>query len=223
MKLSIIIPVYNEAQTVPELMERVQELSMEKEVLVVDDGSEVQTKELLQQVVERYDLRLLTHKLNLGKGAAVRTALQHVTGEAVVVQDADLEYFPQDIALLVKAFQEQNMRAVYGVRNLSSRSSMMRWGNRLMTVTVNLLYGSKLHDIETCYKLIDSLLLQSLNLVSSGFEIEAEITAKLLQRGVAIHEVPIRYAHRKQGKKLTFWDGLPTLWTLLKLRFRRRM
>lgn len=221
MKLSVIIPVYNEAGTLAELLDRVLAVPVEKEVLIVDDGSDEATKELLQTAVNHHSVRLLTHPQNKGKGAAVCTGLAHVTGDVVIIQDADLEYDPLDFQDLLHVYRENQAMAVYGVRDLSRRSRHMRWGNRVMTAVTNFLFGSHLHDMETCYKLIDRQLFQSLQLNSRGFEIEAEITAKLLLNDINIYEVPIQYNHREEGKKLTPWDGLPTVKTLLKYRFGR--
>lgn len=218
MKITVIIPIYNEASTLSALLDRVQAVPIDKEILVVDDGSDEETKQVLQQTI-REDIRLLTHPNNQGKGTAIRTALAQATGEAVIIQDADLEYFPEDYTKLIKVYRDNDARAVYGVRDLKHRSNLMRWGNQLMTLSTNILYGSKLNDMETCYKLIDRELFQSLNLESHRFEIEAEITAKLLRSGVQILEAPIRYEHREEGKKLTPWDGLPTLGKLLSCRF----
>ena len=223
MKLSIIIPVYNEASTLSALLERVLAVPLaDKEVLIVDDGSDNATKDLLQTAVSHQNVQLITHPQNRGKGSAVCTALEHVTGDVIIIQDADLEYFPEDYVKLIDVYRQQNAQAVYGVRDLSSRSFLMRWGNYAMTIATNILFGSKLRDMETCYKLVDRRLMQSLQLSSRGFEIEAEITSKLLTGGVHIHEAPIRYEHREEGKKLTPWDGIPTLKTLLKFRFRRQ-
>jgi dolichol-phosphate mannosyltransferase len=222
MKLSVVIPVYNEASTLPELLARVRGVPIDKEILVVDDGSNSTTKKLLEQVAGKGDVRLITHPRNQGKGAAVCTALKQAAGEVVIIQDADLEYSPEDYARLLAAYQENGAQAVYGVRNLDSRSWLMRWGNVLMTAATNLLFGSRLSDMETCYKLVDRSLLQSLDLESHGFEIEAEITAKLLTRGIPIHETPIQYEPRREGKKLSPWDGIPTLKTLVRQRFSRR-
>jgi dolichol-phosphate mannosyltransferase len=218
MKLSVIIPVYNEATTLAELLTRVRGVPVDREILVVDDGSDPATKELLQQATELGDLQLITHPQNRGKGAAIRTALDHATGDVVIIQDADLEYWPSDYARLIEVYREKSARAVYGVRDLGDRSHLMRWGNWFMTFATNVLYGSRLHDMETCYKLVDRPLMQSLALESRGFEIEAEITAKLLKAGVKIYEAPIRYDPREEGKKLTLWDGLPTLRALWKYR-----
>lgn len=217
MKITVIIPIYNEASTLGALLTRVQAVPIGKEILVVDDGSDEETKQELQQAIGD-EIRLLTHPNNQGKGTAIRTALAQATGEAVIIQDADLEYFPEDYIQLIEVYHNKNAKAVYGVRDLSERSNLMRWGNQLMTLSTNVLYGSRLHDMETCYKLIDRELFQSLNLESRRFEIEAEITAKLLRSKIQIYEAPIRYEHREEGKKLTPWDGLPTLGKLLSCR-----
>jgi glycosyltransferase involved in cell wall biosynthesis len=220
MKLTVIIPIYNEASTLGALLERVQRVPLEMEILVVDDGSDQETKDALTTAVN-HPVQLITHPHNKGKGSAIRTALNQATGDAIIIQDADLEYFPEDYLPLVELYQQKQAQAVYGARDLSHRSTIMRFGNWLMTFMTNLLYGSRLSDMETCYKLIDRKLFQSLGLESRRFEIEAEITAKLLRSGVKIYQAPIRYEHREEGKKLTPWDGLPTLKNLLKYRFWR--
>jgi len=219
VKLTVIIPVYNEASTFRQLLERVLAVPVEKEVLVVDDGSNRHTKQLLQEAITG-EVKLFTHAQNRGKGAGICTALGHATGDVVIIQDADLEYFPEDYLTLLQTYEARQAQAVYGVRDLSRRSTLMRFGNYAMTWATNRLFGSRLNDMETCYKLIDRPLMQSLALNSRGFEIEAEITAKLLRAGVSIIEAPIRYDHREEGKKLTPFDGLPTLIALLKHRFR---
>ncbi len=218
MKLTVIIPVYNEAGTLLPVLERVIGVPVNKEVLIVDDGSDAATKADLQTAVSQYDVKLLTHPQNKGKGAAICTAIEHATGDVVIIQDADLEYFPEDYQRLIEVYQQNNAQTVYGVRDLSGRSLVMKWGNHAMTIITNILFGSKLHDMETCYKMIDRRLMQSLQLNSRGFEIEAEITSKLLLSGITIHEAPIQYEHREEGKKLTPWDGIPTVKTLLKYR-----
>lgn len=222
MKLSVIIPVYNEAPTLAELLALVRDVPVEKEILVVDDGSDGATKQLLDEVATAGDVRVMTHLQNRGKGAAICTALNQAVGDVVIIQDADLEYSPADYVKLLETYEKNRAQAVYGVRDLSYRSRLMRWGNQVMTFVTNLLFGSRLHDMETCYKLIDRPLMQGLQLESRGFEIEAEITAKLLNSDVTIYETPIQYDHRAEGKKLTPWDGIPTLKTLLKYRFARR-
>lgn len=219
MKLSVIIPVYNEASTFGQLLERVQAVPIEKEILVVDDGSDQATKDILSQSLTD-GVRLFTHEHNKGKGAGICTALEHATGDVIIIQDADLEYFPEDYETLLDTYRNSDTLAVYGVRDLSNRSFLMRYGNHGVTWITNLLFGSNLHDMETCYKMIDRKLMQSLNLRSRRFEIEAEISSKLLLAGVDIIEAPIRYEHRDEGKKLSPMDGLPALATLLKYRLR---
>ena len=223
MKLTVIIPVYNEASTFRALLERVLAVPIEKEVLVVDDASDEETVLQLAEAIEATadeDVQLFTHPQNLGKGAGIRTALQHATGDVVIIQDADLEYFPEDFVPLLEAYRRHGARAVYGVRDLSDRSFLMRFGNNFLTWLTNVLFGAQLHDMETCYKMIDRDLMQSLNLQSHRFEIEAEISSKLLLRGIKVYEVPIRYQPRAEdeGKKLSPLDGLPALATLLKYR-----
>jgi glycosyltransferase involved in cell wall biosynthesis len=199
-------------------LSRVVAVDVNKEILVVDDGSDHETKKALKEAISG-DVHLITHPENKGKGTAIRTALSHATGDTVIIQDADLEYFPEDYAGLMETYVKNNARAVYGVRDLSHRSWLMRWGNKAMTLATNILYGQNLNDMETCYKMIDRELFQSLGLQSHRFEIEAEITAKLLRSGVKIFEAPIQYEHREEGKKLTPMDGLPTLQKLIQCRF----
>lgn len=223
MKLTVIIPVYNEASTLRTLLQRVVVLPIDKEVLVVDDGSDAATVQQLRAAVAESlpgVVQLFTHAQNRGKGAGIRTALEHASGDVVIIQDADLEYFPEDYVRLLDAYAQNGARAVYGVRDLSNRDFLMRFGNNFLTWTTNLLFGANLHDMETCYKLVDRELMQSLALRSHRFEIEAEISAKLLRQAVTIHEVPIRYDPRDEaeGKKLSPLDGLPALATLLKYR-----
>jgi glycosyltransferase involved in cell wall biosynthesis len=196
----------------------VEAVDVNKEILVVDDGSDSETKQALEEAISG-DIKLITHPENKGKGSAIRTALSNATGDTVIIQDADLEYFPEDYATLMETYQKNKARAVYGVRDLSKRSWLMRWGNNAMTLATNILYSYNLDDMETCYKMIDRKLFQSLNLESRRFEIEAEITAKLLRSGVKIFQTPIRYEHREEGKKLTPMDGLPTLQKLITCRF----
>ncbi len=218
MQLTVIIPIYNEASTLGTLLARVKKVPVEKEIIVVDDGSDDGTKDELRGAVTE-DILLLTHPENRGKGSAIRTALSKATGDVVIIQDADLEYFPEDYVNLIQVYEENDAKAVYGVRDLSHRTRLMRWGNQAMTLATNILYGYRLKDMETCYKMIDRRMLQSFELESHRFEIEAEMTAKLLLSGIKILETPIRYDPREEGKKLTPMDGLPTLGKLLSCRF----
>jgi glycosyltransferase involved in cell wall biosynthesis len=217
MKLSVLIPAYNEEETLAEVVRRVAEVDLEMEIIVVDDCSTDGTPEVLSSLKQE-GLVVLTHDVNRGKGAAIRTALAAASGDAVIIQDADLEYDPADFPRLVAPFVEGRASVVYGVRSLSEQKWLMRLGNRVLTVVTNVLYGSDLRDMETCYKLISKEIIDQIDLHARGFDIEAEVTAKILKRGHRIHQVPIWYSPRTE-KKLTPLDGLPTLWTLIKLRF----
>lgn len=217
MRLSVLIPVYNEEHTLAEVIRRVSEVELEKEIIVVDDCSTDGTRGVLASL-QQEELVALSHETNRGKGAAIRTAMAAATGDAIIIQDADLEYDPGDFLRLVEPFRDGKARVVFGVRPLDKQKWHMRLGNRLLTGLTNLLYGSQLRDMETCYKLMAREIADDLDLRSDGFAIEAELTAKILLRGYHIHQVPIWYSPRTE-KKLTPLDGLPTLWTLLTLRF----
>jgi dolichol-phosphate mannosyltransferase len=219
VKLSVLVPLYNEDSTCVDLLKRVDAVPVEKEIIVVDDGSRRSMAEEIRAALP--DARLFAHKQNRGKGAAIRTALEQATGDVVIIQDADSEYFPEDYERLLAMLREHPGAVVYGVRDLTRRDPLMRWGNWFVTFVTNVLYGSRLHDMETCYKLIDRQVMLALDLGGSGFEIEPEITAKLLRMGVKIVETPIQYDARTDGKKLSPMDGLPTVLMLLRcLRWR---
>lgn len=212
-----MIPVYNEEHTVEEVLRRVDAVDLEKEIIVVDDCSTDRTAQILS-TLQRENLVVITHDRNRGKGAAIRTALAAASGDAFIIQDADLEYDPRDYHRLLQPLIGGRAQVVYGVRSLDEQEWHMRWGNRVLTKVTNLLYGGSLEDMETCYKLIDKAVISDLELHADGFDIEAEITAKILKKGYDIHQVPIWYSPRTE-KKLTPLDGLPTLWALIKLRF----
>jgi dolichol-phosphate mannosyltransferase len=228
VKLSVIIPVYNEAATVAQVVERVQAVKLggvEKEVIVVNDGSTDGTDAVLAPLVARWPnpLKIVRHERNRGKGAAICTALEYVTGDVVITQDADLEYDPQEYPNLLAPFEDPAVQVVYGSRNLrrNPRSSWsFYWGGRLVSWVANILYGSHITDEATGYKVLRTDLLRSLNLQSTGFEFCPEVTGKVLRRGIEIHEVPISYRPRSfdEGKKINWRDGLRAIWTLLKYR-----
>jgi glycosyltransferase involved in cell wall biosynthesis len=220
--LSVIIPVYNEERTITELLRRVKAVSLPKQIIIVDDCSTDRTHAILAALSDP-DIVLLHHERNRGKGAAIRTGLAHVEGEYVVFQDADLEYDPQDYPRLLAPIVEGRADVVYGSRFRGKPRDMMwghRLGNKFLTFATNLLYHNSLSDMETCYKCFRTSVIRNLPLRSDRFEIEPEITAKLLKRGIGIHEVPIRYAGRRfhEGKKITWRDGVSSLWTLIKYR-----
>jgi len=219
MKLSVLIPVYNEESSVSELLRRVLEVPCEKELVVVDDCSTDRTWDVLE-AVDDPRVRVLRHDVNQGKGSAIRTAVGHATGDWVIIQDADLEYDPNDYPRLLEPVERGEAQVVYGVRDLDSQKFLFRLGNKFLTFATNVLYGSHLSDMETCYKLMPRQVMLDLGLEATRFQIEPEITAKLLRRGIRIVEIPIWYQPRDAEKKLSAWkDGLPALWTLLKYRF----
>ena len=223
MKLTIIIPVYNEESTVEELIRRVQSTPYEKEIIIVDDGSIDSTKKILQQI-NQPNIKTLCHQENYGKGRAIRTALPEATGDIVLIQDADLEYDPSEYSLLLKPILNSKAEVVYGSRFRGEGKAMFFWhamGNKFLTLVTNLLYNAILTDMETCYKVFKREIIGDLNLKSNRFNIEPEITAKILKKGIRIYEVPISYAGReyKEGKKITWKDGVVALGTLFKYRF----
>jgi glycosyltransferase involved in cell wall biosynthesis len=218
MLLSVLVPVYNEEGSVAELVRRVAAVPLALEVIVVDDASTDGSMARLAEL-DVPQLRLLRHDTNRGKGAAVRTALAAATGDAVVIQDADLEYFPEDFPALLAPIAAGQADVVYGVRDLGSQPWLRRFGNRLLTRTTNLLYGTALADMETCYKMIRAPVARALELSADRFDIEPEITARLLAGGYRIHEVPVRYAPRRIRKLSPWRDGPHALWTLVRLRF----
>ena len=226
MKLSVVMPVYNEEATVEEIVNRVLAEGHDKELIIVDDGSTDGTPAILRRLAKKHPdtIKLVIHKQNVGKGAAVRTGLKRVSGDVVIIQDADLEYDPQDYEVLLEPIQEGTADAVYGSRFLGAHRVLLFWhylGNRFLTFLTNLLYNVNLTDMETCYKAVRAPLITSIPLRSNSFDIEPEITAKLLKRGARLYEVPIKYAGRtyQEGKKIGWRDGFTAIWTLLKYRF----
>jgi glycosyltransferase involved in cell wall biosynthesis len=226
-KLSVIVPVFNERNTLVEVLRRMRAVELpdgvEREIIVVDDGSTDGTRDVLRQLADS-TVRVVLHDVNRGKGAALRTGFTHATGEYILVQDADLEYDPEDWPKLLNPVLRGRARVVYGSRFTGERRNMLllHWiGNRFLSMTTNILYNTTLSDMETCYKLIDRSLVGDMKLQASRFDIEAEITAKILKRGVRIYEVPISYSGREfdEGKKITWRDGISALYTLVKFRF----
>ncbi|MEQ4205421.1 glycosyltransferase family 2 protein [Actinopolymorpha sp. B9G3] len=224
MKLSILVPVYNEEATFSRVLKRVLDVDYpcEVEVIIVDDGSRDATPELLDQIDDR---RVVVHRhtVNRGKGAAIRTAASIATGDFFVVCDADLEYDPADIPRLLAPVISQDAEVVYGTRTFSSHTSYSFWfvlGNRAVTTFANVLFNCYIRDLETCFKLMPLTLYRELDIRSAGFGMEAEITGKLLRRGYRPYEVPISYRARTraQGKKLTWRDGVEALWILARTR-----
>ncbi len=223
VKLSVIIPVYNEKETIAEIIAHVKAVCLDKEIVVVDDCSVDGSREILRHLADP-DVAVYFHEHNQGKGAAVRTGLAHATGDYVIIQDADLEYNPQEYPRLLAPIEREEADVVYGSRfkgQIRDMTLVQRVGNRFLTLLTNLLYGTSLSDMETCYKLAPRELMQGLTLRSRAFDFEPEVTAKLLKRGCRIVEVPIEYRARssEDGKKISWTHGFPAAWCLLKYRF----
>jgi glycosyltransferase involved in cell wall biosynthesis len=228
-KLTVIVPVYNERQTVVEILRRMRNvvLPLELEILMVDDASSDGTSSALSHL-EDSTVRILRHDRNQGKGAAIRTALRYASGDLVLIQDADLEYDPEDWLKLLAPLLKGRAQVVYGSRFTGERRNMLYWhwlGNRFLSWVTNVLYNTTLSDMETCYKLFERQVLEGLTIESNRFEFEPEITAKILRRGYRIYEVPISYTGREvhEGKKITWKDGFGALWALVRYRFKRRL
>ena len=226
MKLSVVIPVYNERETVEKILDRVQAVNLAEEIIIVDDGSIDGTHELLKEIAPRYNnVNLILHERNQGKGAAVRSGIQVASGELILIQDADLEYDPRDYPVLLKPIEEGRADVVYGSRFLGGpRRVTMFWhmvANRILTLMTNILYNSILTDMETGYKLFRSEIIKSIPLRARRFDFEPEITAKLLKRNTRIFEVPISFNPREysEGKKIGIKDAFQAVWTLFKYRF----
>ncbi len=227
MKLSVIVPVYNERPYIEEVIRRVRSVSLEKEIIIVDDGSTDGTREVLSKLEAEDGLQVLYHPVNRGKGAAIRTALANATGDLVVIQDADLEYDPEDYTDLIAPFVKGMCDVVYGTRLVRGKAQRVHlfWhymGNKFLTFVTNILYNATLSDMETGYKVFRTDLLKSLKLESNRFDIEPELTAKVLKRRCRVFEVPIAYYGRNydEGKKITWRDGLIAFWTLIKYRWK---
>ncbi len=227
MKISIIIPAYNEKRTIQQIIKQVSAVKLkniEKEIIVVDDASTDGTLEILKEI--RCDnISVYSHSKNEGKGAALKTGIQNSTGDLIIVQDADLEYNPKDYAKLIKPILNGKCDVVYGSRFLKSKWNgeyvLHYIGNKSLNFITNFLYGSNLTDMETCYKVFRKSLLENITINAQRFDFEPEITAKFLKQGYAIYEVPISYNGRNhgEGKKITVFDGIKAFFTLLKYRF----
>lgn len=226
--LSIIVPVYNEEKTLNEILDRIQrvdlsELEFQKELIVVDDGSSDNSYEVLHFRKDEFT-RLIRHEKNMGKGAAIRTGIDAAQGDYILIQDADLEYDPDEYLHLLAPVIKGKAEVVYGSRFTGERRNMFlhHWiGNRLLTGIMNILYGTTLSDMETCYKLFSRKSLEGVKIRSDRFNFEPEITAKVLKKRIRIYEIPISYSGREynEGKKITWKDGFSALWAIIKYRF----
>ena len=225
MRVSFLIPAYNEEATIAEVLERIADLGLDAQVVVVDDGSDDGTAAVLTQLRDS-TVRVVAHPQNRGKGAAIRTGLESATGDLVLVQDADLEYDPEDWPRLLAPILKGKARVVYGSRFTGERKNMLflHWvGNRFLSLVTNVLYNTTLSDMETGYKAFRTDVLRSLDLRENRFGIEPEITAKICKRRLRIYELPISYYGRTfaEGKNITWRDGFRAIWVLLRVRFSR--
>jgi glycosyltransferase involved in cell wall biosynthesis len=230
MKLSIIIPVYNEKNTIFEVLNRINNVkldyNLEKEVIIVDDFSNDGTREILKDINNK-ELKKIFHQSNIGKGGAIKSGLQNITGEIIIIQDADLEYDPQDFNILLKPIITRQSKVVYGSRfldnkNIKNWNILTRLANKFLTFFTNLLFNSNLSDMETCYKVFTKKVLTIiLPIESKRFEIEPEITAKLLKNNIMIFEVPINYYPRKtsDGKHVSWPDFFIAIKELIKQKY----
>jgi glycosyltransferase involved in cell wall biosynthesis len=227
MKVSILMPVYNELKTIEDVLELVDGVDIDKEIILVDDCSTDGTREFLK---EKYadgtnSVKVLYHDKNSGKGAAIKTALSHARGDYVMVQDADMEYSPHDMVRLASAAEETKAEAIYGSRFLKTwrTTSFPHFlVNKFLTVLTNILFGGSLTDMETCYKMIKTDLMRDLGIQANRFEFEPEVTVKLLKRGIKIKEIPVSYRGRSydEGKKIGWRDGIEAVCTLLRYKFK---
>jgi glycosyltransferase involved in cell wall biosynthesis len=221
LKLSVVVPVYNERNTIRELVKRVQQVDLEKEIIVVDDCSTDGTREILKEM-SGDNLKILFHDRNEGKGAALKSAFQEVTGDIVIVQDADLEYNPKEYPLLIQPILEGKADAVYGSRFLGGPHRVLFFwhyvGNKILTTLSNLFTNLNLTDMETCYKAFRSSLLRKIVIKSKRFGFEPEITAKLAKLQCRIYEIPISYSGRDytEGKKINWKDGIAALYWIIR-------
>ncbi len=226
MLLSVIMPVYNEKATIAAIIGRVLAVPIDKELIIVDDGSTDGTRQILKKYAGRENIKIFLHTRNKGKGAALSTGLKHISGDIVIFQDADLEYHPEEYPRLLEPILKGEADVVYGSRFKGAGRAFLFWhlmGNKLLNFVTNLLYNSTLTDMETCYKVFRRDVVEHLNIESRRFNVEPEVTAKILKRKYRVFEVPISYSGRDfaEGKKITWRDGFSALWTLIKYRFKK--
>ncbi len=230
MKISVIIPVYNEIGTIEKILEKVEKVdlgSIRKEIIIVDDFSRDGTRDILRNIKKH---KVLFHKKNFGKGTAIRTGLKNATGDIIVIQDSDLEYNPEDYKKMIRPILEGKSKVVYGSRFIDTRMWISHnkipipthyFGNMFLSFLTRIIYLRRITDMETCYKMFTREVIESIRLRARRFDFEPEITAKIIRRGYKIIEVPIEYHSRsfKEGKKINWVDGIKAFWYLLRYRF----
>jgi dolichol-phosphate mannosyltransferase len=226
MKLSIIVPVFNEEDSILQLLKKLESVNfgLKKEVIIVNDGSRDGTEKIIKGFIKNKKDYFLLHKDNGGKGSAIIKGIKNSSGDIIVIQDADLEYNPEELKKLVFFLKDNEEKVVYGSRFLDGKNyyfSKYYFANRLLSFFCSVLFFQRITDMETCYKVFEAQFIKGINLVSKGFEIEPEITAKILKKGIRIKEVAISYSPRKksEGKKIKLRDGFKAVWCLIKFRF----
>ena len=221
MKISVIIPVFNEAKTLAEVVKKVEAVNIDKEIIAVDDGSSDGSLDVLNKLADEGRIKFIRHQKNSGKGAAIKSGLKIASGDIIIIQDADLETDPQDFYELIKPITSGETKAVFGYRTTKKPTSVYWWGGKTVSLITRLLYGGNIKDVNNGYKVMTSDLWRDLDLKSDRFQICEEITAKLLKRKEKIIQIPTQYFSRTkgQGKKLGFKDGIVSILTLLKFRF----
>jgi glycosyltransferase involved in cell wall biosynthesis len=225
MKLSVIVPVYNEKETIREIIKRIKAVKVQKEIIIVDDFSTDGTREILKKIKDKC-IKVVFHERNYGKGHAIRTGIKYATGDVVIIQDADLEYDPQDYIKLIEPIKMREAKVVYGTRfpKMKKRPSLFNkffMANRILTLMANILYRTNITDEPTCYKVFDAKVFKNINLKCEKFEFCPEVTAKVRKKGYKIKEIPISYYPRsvEEGKKIKWKDGFEAIWALIKYRF----
>ena len=229
MKISVVMPVYNEAKTVRELIKRVEDVDLDKEIIIVDDYSTDGTRNILKGLERNPGIRVLYHDKNMGKGAALRTGFKHITGNIVIIQDADLEYNPQEYHKLIRPILDGRADVVYGSRFITTeeRRVLLFWhslGNSFITFISNMFTNLNLTDIETCYKVFKADVVRSITIKENRFGFEPEITAKIAKKRYRIYEIGISYSGRdySEGKKIGWKDGFRAIWCIVKYNLTRR-